>query len=116
MHSHKLTERGQRRREEREETTGKKGDKPVNDQGPASPAEVDSTLENLGRTCRLNDDVESVRVVPFNLFQLLRGRVGAAGQLNVRIGRVELLGELHLRASGRGEGEVGGAVLAEELS
>lgn len=88
-------------------------DIPINDQRPAPATIIDRVLQDLDRPRRLNDNIESVWVVLFELFKLC-GRVRPR-QLNVRVGCVKLPREVHLGATGCGDGYLGAAVEPEEL-
>lgn len=86
---------------------------PVDDKLTATADVVDRIFQDLGGAGRLHDDIEAVRVVLFELGELhLRF---AAGELDVVVGGIEALGQVHLETLGRGDGHVAATVMAHEL-
>lgn len=91
----------------------KRGDIPIDHELTTTADVVDGILQDLGGAGRLDDDVEAVGVVLLELGELGLGL--AAGQLDVVVGGLEALCQVHLEAAGSGDSDVAAAVVAHEL-
>lgn len=74
---------------------------------------VDGVLEDLDGASSLNDDVEAVGVVALELGELGLGL--GTRELDVVVGGIEALGQVHLQTGGGGNGDVAAAVVTHEL-
>lgn len=105
---------------------------PIDDESAAAANIVDGVLQNLDGSRSLNDcglsattprrsdcapkltDVETIRVISLQLVKLRAGVL--ARELDVGVGRIEALGQLHLETLGSRNSDLAASVLAQQLS